>query len=391
MQQMAADVLNTQHSSLASDAGGLDLAERVGSDLILALRGRWVLGMRLPEAGEIAGYLTPETKRLQFRSGELSAWDSLLLVFLARVKDLCQKRQIEIDPAGLPPGVRKLLDLAAAVPPTVQETLPLKPEGFISRLGNRVLARRAWLLDSIGFVGDLVLALPRLVLGRARFRREDLAFFLQDCGAGALPIVALISLLVGLILAFVGAVQLEMFGAEIFVANLVGIAMARDMGAMMTGIIMAGRTGAAFAAQLGTMEVNEEIDALRTLGISPIEFLVLPRTLALVVMMPLLCCFADLMGIIGGGLACVGLFDLSPQQYFQQTREAVPLQHFAGGLVKSAVYGAVVALAGCHRGLTCGRSAAAVGAATTAAVVTGIVWIVVWCAILTVLFNTLGI
>lgn len=388
---MAADVRDTQAPSLASADGGLDLVGKTGPDLILALRGSWVLGMSLPGTEEISGYLAPETKRLQFRSDELTAWDSLLLVFLARVKDLCRLRQVEIDPAGLPPGVRKLLDLAAAVPPTAQETSPEKPEGFLSRLGHRALQRRTWLLDSIGFVGELVLTLPRLVLGRARFRREDLAFFLQDCGAGALPIVALISLLVGLILAFVGAVQLEMFGAEIYVANLVGIAMARDMGAMMTGIIMAGRTGAAFAAQLGTMEVNEEIDALRTLGISPFEFLVLPRTLALVVMMPLLCCFADLMGIIGGGLACISLFDIHPQQYFQQTRDAVPLHHFAGGLIKSVVYGVVVALAGCHRGLTCGRSAAAVGAATTAAVVTGIVWIVVWCAILTVLFTTLGI
>jgi phospholipid/cholesterol/gamma-HCH transport system permease protein len=391
MQQIAADVLNTQHSSLASDAGGLDLAERVGSDLILALRGRWVLGMRLPEAGEIAGYLTPETKRLQFRSGELSAWDSLLLVFLARVKDLCQKRQIEIDPAGLPPGVRKLLDLAAAVPPTVQETLPLKPEGFISRLGNRVLARRAWLLDSIGFVGDLVLALPRLVLGRARFRREDLAFFLQDCGAGALPIVALISLLVGLILAFVGAVQLEMFGAEIFVANLVALGMAREMGAMMTGIIMAGRTGAAFAAQIGTMQVNEEIDALQTMGIPPIDFLVLPRILALVLMMPFLCIYADFMGILGGALVSVTMLDISFFEYFTQARSFVGLDHFFVGIVKASVFGVLVALAGCLRGIQCGRSASSVGFAATSAVVTSIVWIVVADALITIVCEVLKI
>ncbi len=388
---MAGENSNTSISSGRSVEAGLEPVSTGDGELTLVLRGGWIFGVRLPGPGDVAEYLVSDTQRLTFRSGELTAWDSLLLVFLVRLEKLCRERGIVFDPGGLPAGVRKLLDLAAAMPPAGREGEGSVGEGFLARLGNRFLARRAWLVKSLGFIGELTLALVRLLLGRARFRREDLVFFLQDCGAGALPIVALISVLVGLILAFVGAVQLEMFGAEIFVANLVGIGMARDMGAMMTGIIMAGRTGAAFAAQLGTMEVNEETDALRTLGISPFEFLVLPRTLALVFMMPLLCCFADLMGIIGGGLACVSLFDINPHQYYQQTRDAVPLHHFAGGLLKSAVYGAVVALAGCHRGLTCGRSAAAVGAATTAAVVTAIVWIVVWCAILTVLFNILGI
>jgi phospholipid/cholesterol/gamma-HCH transport system permease protein len=214
---------------------------------------------------------------------------------------------------------------------------------------------------------------------------------MQECGAQALPIVSLISLLVGLILAFIGAVQLEQFGAQIYIADLVGIGMARQMGAMMTGIIMAGRTGAAFAAQLGTMTVNEEIDALTTTGLPPMEFLVLPRMLALMVMMPLLALYADLMGILGGAIVGVGLMDLGAMTYFQETRHALDFTDFAVGLVYAAVFGALVAIAGCLRGMQCGRSASAVGDAATSAVVTAIVWIIVSDAILTVMLNTLGI
>src|SRR3546814_507817 len=154
----------------------------------------------------------------------------------------------------------------------------------------------------LAFLGETALMFGRFLAGLATYRRPDFLLTLQECGAQALPIVTIISLLVGLILAFVGAVQLEQFGAEIYVADLVGIAMAREMGAIMTGIVMAGRTGAAFAAQIGTMQGNEEIDALTTLGISPIDFLVLPRMLALMLMMPLLCIYADLTGILGGWL-----------------------------------------------------------------------------------------
>jgi phospholipid/cholesterol/gamma-HCH transport system permease protein len=163
------------------------------------------------------------------------------------------------------------------------------------------------------------------------------------------------------------------------------------MAAMMVGIILAGRTGAAFAAQLGTMQVNEEIDALATFGISPMEFLVLPRLLALILMTPLLCIYADLMGILGGALVGVTVLDLPPVTWLQQTQDAIRLTDLAGGLIKSAVYGAVVAVVGCLRGLQCGRSSAAVGLATTSAVVTSIVFIIVAMAVLTVVYNVLGI
>jgi phospholipid/cholesterol/gamma-HCH transport system permease protein len=262
---------------------------------------------------------------------------------------------------------------------------------FLERIADR--ADAAWhnVAEKTAFLGEVTIAGGRLLTGRARFRRTDFLAIMQECGAQALPIISLISLLVGLILAFVGAVQLSMFGAQIYVASLVGIGIVRVMGAVMTGVIMAGRTGAAFAARLGTMQVNEEIDALATLGIPPVEFLVLPRILALALMMPLLCLYADLMGILGGLVVGVFVLDLNVMEYLNMTRKVVRLQDFWIGLFHSAVFGVLVALAGCLRGLQCGRSASAVGDATTSAVVTGIVSIVVATAVITVICNILGL
>jgi phospholipid/cholesterol/gamma-HCH transport system permease protein len=358
--------------------------------MVLELAGDWLTEADIPPAEGIFDRMAG-AGTLRLDADDLENWDSSLLVFLMRLETGCRKGGIKLDAAGLPPGVRRLRDLAQPERQQTEAAAGHHEPSWLEQLGQRTLKRSSWVVDALAFGGQVAVALARLVRFRSQVRPGDIGFQLQDCGAAALPIVSLISVLVGLILAFISAVQLQIFGAQLYVANLVGISMARDMGAMMTGVIMAGRTGAAFAASLGTMQVNEEIDALRTLGISPMEFLVLPRVLALVAMMPLLCCYADLMGIVGGGLVCVGLFDITPMQYFQQTRDAVPLHHFTGGLIKAAVYGMLIAVTGCHRGLACGRSAEAVGRATTDAVVTAIVWIVVWCAILTVVYNAIGL
>jgi phospholipid/cholesterol/gamma-HCH transport system permease protein len=258
-------------------------------------------------------------------------------------------------------------------------------------VGNWALGGRDGLVESNRFLGDALLSLGRFLTGRAQYRRSDLWLFIQDCGAQALGIVALITFLVGLILAYVGIQQLALFGAEIYVANLVAIAMAREMAPIMAGIIMAGRTGASFAAQLGTMTVNEEIDALSTLGISPMDFLVLPRMLALIVMMPLLCLYADVMGLLGGALVGIGDGGINPELYWSQTVGALNLRHVGIGVFKGALFGILIALAGCLRGMQSGRSASAVGEAATSAVVTGIIAIIVTDAVLAVVTATLGI
>ncbi|SPF46344.1 conserved membrane hypothetical protein [Syntrophobacter sp. SbD1] len=360
--------------------------------LVVRIGGDWSIADGLPSTDELKRQIgsKPAPGRVAFDTSELACWDSSLLAFLVKLTDCCMQESILIAKQGLPEGVVKLLDLAAAVPEKKDARKHGGSTPFLSRVGEAALNAGQSTGEMLAFIGEAFVALIKLIRGRARFRRSDLFLLIQECGAQALPIVTLISVLVGLILAFVGAVELRLFGAQIYVADLVGIGMAREMGAMMTAIVMAGRTGAAFAAQLGTMEVNEEIDALKTLGISPMEFLVLPRMLALVLMLPLLCLYADLMGILGGGIMGVDLLDISPTQYFNETILALNLTQFAVGLIKAGVFGVLVALSGCLRGMQCGRSASAVGEAATSAVVTAIVSIIVSDAILTVIYDRIG-
>jgi phospholipid/cholesterol/gamma-HCH transport system permease protein len=361
--------------------------------LVVGLSGSWRFGQELPSADEVEKQIesAPSPQRLAFDSRDLADWDSGLLTFIVKIRDLCSSKGIRLDSEGLPDGARRLLTLASAVPEKKGTRGEPTRESFLSRVGGSALDSVGSAGEMLGFIGEACLAFVRFVGGRAQFRRSDLVLIIQEAGAQALPIVSLISLLVGLILAFVGAIQLMMFGAQIFVANLVGIGMVRVLAAVMTGIIMTGRTGASFAARLGTMQVNEEIDALKTLGVSPMEFLVLPRMLALILMMPLLTLYANVMGILGGLIVGVGLLDLSLMEYYNQTKAAVSLNDLWIGLIHSFVFGILIALTGCLRGLQCGRSASAVGDATTSAVVTGIVTIVVATAVITLACQVLGI
>ncbi len=258
-------------------------------------------------------------------------------------------------------------------------------------MGEKSLAAFHSSRGFITFCGEVVLSLGRFARGRATWSRRDFFQYLQEAGANALPIASLISILIGMIFAFVGAMQLRYFGAGIYTADLVAIAMVREMAPIMTAILMAGRTGAAYAAQIGTMQVNEEVDALTTIGIHPIDYLVTPRVASLVLMLPLLTLYGCLMGIIGGMLVGLFMLDISIVQYAQQTMQAVTLEHLFGGLFKSLVYGLLVALAGCQQGMACGGSAQAVGQSTTRAVVMGIVMIVVSASVLTVIYINLGI
>jgi phospholipid/cholesterol/gamma-HCH transport system permease protein len=284
-----------------------------------------------------------------------------------------------------------LLKLARAVPERAGARRTAQRNTLLAEIGKSVLSGFTDARALIAFIGETIAAGIALVRGRARFRWVDAFLCIQETGPGALAIVTLISLLVGLIMAFVGAVQLVMFGAQIYIADLVALGTVREMGALMTAIIISGRTGAAYAAQLGTMNVNSEIDALKTMGISPMEFLVLPRMLALVLMMPLLSLYANLMGILGGALVTVGAFDVSLVQYYNGIQRSVHLADFAIGLTKSLVFAVLIATAGCMRGMQCGRSASAVGDAATAAVVNSIVYIVVADSVITLICNRIGI
>ncbi len=363
----------------------------LSTGLLLEISGTWHIQAGCPDPAPVLRQLNAtDGSSLTFECGRLEKWDSSLMIFLMRILEHCRSLGMTTHEDTLPLSVQRLLQLAATVPERQGTRRAILGQPVLAKIGNITIeAHRNW-NDLLRFLGEVIFALLAFLRRKARFRTSDLFYQIESAGPAALLIVTLISTLVGMILAFVGAVQLRLFGAEIFIANLVGLGMAREMGAMMTAIIMAGRTGAAYAAQIGTMVVNEEIDAFTTMAISPVEFLVLPRLLALCLMMPLLCIYADFMGIIGGAIVSASLMDISFYQYFQQIQGFVPLKHFMIGIFKAGVFGVLIATAGCFRGLQCGRSASAVGFAATSAVVTSIVLIIVADAIITVLCQVLG-
>jgi phospholipid/cholesterol/gamma-HCH transport system permease protein len=380
-------------NNLMTARGEMSIEQSSADTLKVVLSGDWKLSGQVPGAESIEQRLQarPGVRSLVIDARQITSWDTGLLTFLVNLNKFCSQQQISLKSDTLPPGAQRLLDLAAAVPEKTDARSPEERVAFLTYLGDTTVYFFRSAGELLEFIGDTVIAVGNLLRGKAQYRRADLGLIMQAVSAQALPIVSLICFLVGLILAFIGAIQLQLFGAQIYVADLVGIAMVRLMAAIMTGIVMAGRTGGAFAAQLGTMQVNQEIDALKTLGISPMEFLVLPRMLALALMMPLLCLYANIMGILGGMVVGVGMLNISFLAYYQETAKAVGLWNLGIGLFSGMVFGVIVALAGCMRGMQCGRSASAVGDAATSAVVTAIVGIIVSTAVITVLCNILGI
>jgi phospholipid/cholesterol/gamma-HCH transport system permease protein len=324
---------------------------------------------------------------LSFESAGVTVWDSRFVAFVRKCADLCRKRNIELQDNGLPEGVRRLLRLAQAVPERTDARPKAVKTHILQKLGESAIEGMQGATELFRFLGENLAALR----GRTQFRWSDALLVMQECGPQALGIIAMINFLVGLILAFVGATELTRFGASIYVADLVGIASVREMACIMTGIILCGRTGAAFAAQLGTMKVNEEISALETFGISPVEFLVLPRMVALMLVMPFLCAFADLISIAGGFIVSVCMLDVSATEYLARTVQAIQLKSFLLGILKGSFFGFLVAYSGCLRGILSGYSAAEVGKATTRAVVTGITAIIASDGIFAVLCHALQI
>lgn len=358
--------------------------------LSLKLSGDFINFEKNTDKADLLSYLNKNITQVIVDGTALQKWDSSLVVILFDLLQNAARKKIPVDIRSLPGGLQRLLKLAFTVDrkPTQNED---KKEAFFETVGDWGIAVYTSTRKGILFINDTLKSLKQLILRRAVFRPVDFLFALEDCSYRALPIVSLISFMVGLILAFVGAVQLKMFGAQIYVASLVAIGMTRIMGAIMIGIIMAGRTGASYAATIGTMQVNEEIDALKTMGIPPSDFLVLPRFMALVLTMPFLTMWADFMGMIGGGAVSILMLDIAPQEYLKYTINSFNLTNFLVGIFHGLVFGCVIALCGCYYGIHCGRNADSVGVATTKAVVSAIVWMIVMTGIITFMCEVFGI
>jgi phospholipid/cholesterol/gamma-HCH transport system permease protein len=361
-----------------------------GGDTLVTLTGDWTTQDDGGDAAATAAlFARTELKAIEFDSSRLGRWDSSLLVYLSSVRFAAAPRSIHVDDSGIPIAARRLLALLPQqAPPPV--TSPRRTP-WIERLGLRAIAQWCELVAVTMLVGGQVLQTGAAFLGRARMRRVDFVGCMYDAGIAALPMVALVNVLVGAILAFVGAIELRRFGADIYIANLVGLAQVREMAAVMTAIVMSGRTGGAYAAEIASMQGSNELDALRVLGIPVQDYLVLPRVLALTLMTPVLYLYGAAIGILGGFVVAVSMLNISPELFMAQTRSAVTMHQVLFGLTKSLAFGALISIAGCRIGLKAGRSATDVGHAATSAVVVSIIGIIVLDAVFAVCGNALNI
>lgn len=343
----------------------------------------------LPQVDDTAG-TEGFVRSLGCETSGVTSWDTGLIAFLWDVRRACRDAGLGFDTAALPHPMRQLLDL---LPDTASPTVAAgrKRAGILENTGTAFLS----VLAETGTIAELAAqtlrAAFRSLLGRSGMRGSDLLSDFVSAGPSALIIVGVVNFLVGAILAFVGAVQLQKFAAGIYVASLVGIASVREMAAVMTAIIMAGRTGGAYAARISTMQGSEEIDALRVFGIPVSSYLILPAVLSLVITMPLLYLYGCLIGMLGGYVVAISMLDITSLGYFHQTVIAFGIGQFVFGFIKSIVFGAFIGLTSCRIGLKAGRSAADVGVAATRAVVIGIVGVIALDAIFAVIANSVGI
>jgi len=377
---------------VADSPGGSGWATEIrDGDLVLILSRDWTeASFNAAELEATQALLAQGTwKSIRFDSTGIGSWGSSLLAFLSSLRGVARLRHVRFDDSGLPAPARQLIQLIPEdVPPM---NTPQRHVGVIARLGESVLDAWTEVLSTTALLGQVLLRTYAGLHGRARMRMTDLLQCLTEAGVAALPVVALVNVLVGGIMAFVGAIELRRFGADVYIANLVGVAEVREMAPIMTAIVMSGRTGSAYAAEIATMQGTEELDALRAIGIAVEDYLVLPRVIALSFMMPLLNLYAAAIGILGGFCIAIVMLHISAQTFLEQIGDAVSITEVMLGIVKSIVFGAWIAIAGCRIGLRAGRSSSDVGHAATTASVAGIVGVIVLDAIFALCANSLNI
>lgn len=364
--------------------------EKEEGGFCLFFSGEWTIchskRERLAEFDSFAGKLS-EHNTCRFQLSDDFTWDSSFLLFLQHIEQRISKHGAGVDLSYFPEGLTNLL-AKHETKSSEQGSAEAKLETEVSSFDQILSA----FLRVAEFWGKWLMFLSGLIRGKSFARGRDFILACRDCGASALPIVTLISYLTGLTMAFVGSVQLEKFNATIYTADLVCLAMVREMGPLMVAIVMAGRTGASFAAEIGSMKINEEVDSLRTLGIPAIDFLVLPRTLALFFMTPLLTLYADIVGIIGGLTVGTQVMGFSALHYFEQTQSALlSMWEIYSGLWKSLAFGLIVGLVGCYKGINSGSNSSSLGKAVTSSVVVSITLIVVADALFELSYSYLGL
>lgn len=335
-------------------------------------------------------HLAEKGETLNFEMSQVEKIDGSAMAMLAHLRARLQNRGVHSEFIGASPLVQEIVSLYRG-DVRVEKLKKRRPQGTLDQIGQSTLVIVREIKSVLAFLGYLVAEGWHLLRSPKTGNWRDLSRLLERTGADAVPIVLLINFLVGLVMSFQSSGQLKQYGANIFLADLIGISMTRELAPLLTAIVVCGRSGAAFAAELGSMKVNEEIDALRTMGLDPMRYLVIPRVLALMIVMPLLALLSDIVGILGG--LVVGMFslDLSPIAFMGQLQKAVSLADVYSGLSKSVVFGSAIALIACQQGLATSGGAEGVGSRTTSAVVTTLFILVVIDAIFTIFFTLAGI
>ncbi len=385
--------MTAEREAPVTDSEGRFAVRREGEAVTLAFAGRWNLTAVARLDGALRALDVPGATRATLDLSALEALDASGAWVLLRTRAALVARGVDAKFDGLRDEHRTLVE-RLTTPASAPPVLPHRQPPFLAllaRLGAGAKRAYSESLDIVGFFGLIVVALWRSVRAPQRVRLTSVVTHLERAGLNALPIVGLLSFLIGVVLAYQGVDQLRNFGAEAFTVNLTGISILREIGVLMTAILVAGRSGSAFTAQIGTMRVREEVDALRTLGLDPIDVLVLPRILALTAVMPLLAFYADIIGLFGAGVAAMLLLDMSPFQFVTQLQQAVAIKHFWAGIVKAPVFGFLIALVGCRYGLKVKGSAENVGRRTTQSVVEAIFLVIVFDAIFSIAFSRLGV
>ncbi|MFQ6017310.1 MAG: MlaE family lipid ABC transporter permease subunit [Kiloniellaceae bacterium] len=368
-------------------------ARREDDCLILALTGAWTTQRLGRQQAELDAIAPDGARRARLDLGSVEALDTAGAWLVQHTIKRLRDRGLSVELHGAGAAARSLIETVTRndvpCPPPPRPENPLV--AVVLRLGRASLEICREGRDLVGFLGLTVVVLVRSLLKPWRIRGVALVSHMEQSGLNALPIVGLIAFLIGVVLAYQGADQLARFGAQIFTVDLVGFGVLREMAILLTAIIVAGRSGSAFTAQIGTMTVNEEIDAMRTIGLDPMELLVVPRVLALVLVMPLLVFYADMMGLLGGAVMATLVLDISFFQFARQLNAAVSIWSFWIGIIKAPLFAFIIAMVGCYEGLKVERSAESVGRQTTRAVVEAVFLVIVLDALLSVLFSVLGI
>ena len=376
-----------------ADSGASVDAREAGGELVIGLKGAWTVRTVAALDQQMAAIKPGNARLARFDLSGLVMVDSAGAWLIARTRGALVAAGLEVKLEAEDLRKKALIDkvLAAGLPEPHRRLPHHYMVDILARVGAALIEALKLGRDLLGFFGSLVIGFLRLFIEPRRIRFVSLISHIEHTGLNAMPIIGLISFLIGIVLAYQGADQLRQFGAQIFTVNLVGVSVLREMGILLTSIIVAGRTGSAFTAQIGTMQVNEEVDALRTLGLDPMDVLVLPRVVALVIALPLLTFYSDILALLGGGVACVLILGMSVQQFLTQLQAAVTVTHFLVGLSKAPVFAAIISMVGCFEGLRVTGSAESVGRLTTKSVVEALFLVIVFDAFFSILFSYLHI